>query len=141
MHNTPEYHLWNRFADTRHRRSLAGARMRARGLLVPVGLLWIATLSAGCNQIFGLDETTLAPPDAYTCECTCNGGGQSFDLSSNVCLPEELNPAINPSLPPDFVPAATAVQADCHTRVEQNLEQMARQCVADRIRCTCQTRI
>ena len=80
----------------------------------------------------------LAPPDAYTCDCTCNGGGQSFDFSSNVCLPDDLNPAINPNLPPDFVPAATDVQADCHVRVEQNLEQMARQCFADRIRCTCQ---
>jgi len=140
MHNTLDHHLPSRFSDNQHGRSLAGAHRRdlARGLLVPVGLLWIAALSAGCNSIFGITPTSLAPPDAYTCECTCNGGGQSFDLSSNVCLPDDLNPAINPSLPPDFVPAATAVQADCHTRVEQNLEQMARQCFADRIRCTCQ---
>ena len=136
MHNPLEHHLPNRFPDNQHGRSLAAARMRdlARGLLVPVGLLWIAVLNAGCNEIFGLTPTTLAPPDAYTCGCTCNGGGQSFELNTNVCLPENLNVALNPNLPPDFVPAAADVQADCHTRVEQNLEQMARQCVADRIR-------
>ena len=91
-----------------------GLRELARGVLVPVGLLWIAALSAGCDRTFGITPTELAPPDAYTCDCTCNGGGQSFDLSSDVCLPEDLNPAINPNRPPDFVPAATAVQADCH---------------------------
>ena len=140
MHNPLEHHLPNRFSDNRHGRSLAGPRMRdlARGLLVPVGLLWIAVLNAGCNEIFGITPTSLAPPDAYTCGCTCNGGGQSFDLNTNVCLPENLNVALNPNLPPDFIPAAADVQADCHTRVEQNLEQMARQCVAARIRCTCQ---
>ena len=142
MHNPLERHLLNRFSDNQHGRSRAGARMRdlARSLLVPVGLLWIAVLNAGCNQIFGITPTTLAPPDAYTCGCTCNGGGRSFNLSTNVCLPEDLNAAINPSLPPDFVPTAADVQADCHTRVEQNLEQMARQCFADRIRCTCQAK-
>jgi hypothetical protein len=49
----------------------AGRRDLARGVLASVGLLWIATLSAGCNQIFGITPTTLAPPDAYTCGCTC----------------------------------------------------------------------
>ena len=101
-------------------------------------MLWIAALSAGCNQIFGITETTLAPRASYTCGCTCTGGGQSFDINSNVCLPEALNPALNPNLPPDFVPPATAVQDDCHVRVERNLEQMARQCFADRIRCSCE---
>jgi len=140
MQNTPEHDPPNRFSGSRRRRPLGSAGLRdlARGVLAPVALLWIATLSTGCNQIFGITPTELAPPDAYTCDCTCNGGGQSFDLSSNVCLPDDLNPAINPNLPPDFVPAATDVQADCHVRVEQNLEQMARQCFADRIRCTCQ---
>jgi hypothetical protein len=140
MHNPLEHQLPNRFSGNSDGRSLAGARMRdlARALLVPVGLLCIAVLNVGCNEIFGLTPTTLAPPDAYTCGCTCNGGGQSFALDTSVCLPENLNVALNPNLPPDFVPAATDVQADCHTRVEQNLEQMARQCVADRIRCTCQ---
>ena len=77
MHKTPEHHLRNRFSDIRHRRPPAGARMcdLARALLVPLGLLWIATLSAGCNSIFGITPTTLATPDAYTCGCTCNGGG------------------------------------------------------------------
>jgi len=140
MHKTPEHDLPNRFPQSRRRRARGSTGLRdlARGILVPVMLLWIAALSAGCNEIFGLTPTELAPPDAYTCDCACNGGGQSFDLSSNVCLPDELNRAINPNLPPDFVPAATDVQADCHVRVEQNLEQMARQCFADRIRCTCQ---
>jgi hypothetical protein len=131
MHHTPEHDLPNRFSRSRRR----GV---ARDILIPVGLLWIATLSAGCNQIFGITETTLAPRDSYTCECACNGGGQSFSISSDVCLPEDLNPALNPSLPPDFVPSAAAVQDDCHVRVERNLEQMARQCFADRIRCSCQ---
>jgi hypothetical protein len=140
MHNTPEHHLPNRFSGSRHRRTPASARMRdlVRGLLAPVGLLWIATLSAGCNQIFGITETTLAPRDSYTCGCTCTGGGQSFSINSNVCLPEALNPALNPNLPPDFVPPATAVQDDCHVRVERNLEQMARQCFSNRIRCSCE---
>ena len=102
MHNPLERHLLNRFSDNQHGRSRAGARMRdlARSLLVPVGLLWFAVPNAGCNEFFGITPTTLAPPDAYTCGCTCNGGGQSFDLSTNVCLAEDLNAAINPSFPP-----------------------------------------
>ncbi len=104
-------------------------------------LLGIAVLGAGCNQVFGLDETTESPQRAYTCDCDCTGGGKSFDVHSAVCFPEDLNPALNPDLPSDFEPPAAALQDDCHTRVERNLEQMARQCVADRIRCSCEATV
>src|SRR5262245_50298465 len=110
---------------------------RFRAILLPAVLLSAAALNIGCNQIFGLDETSLAPQRAYTCECSCSGGGQSFNLDSDVCLPPELNPALNPALPADFLPTADALHDDCHIRVERNLERMARQCVADRIQCTC----
>ncbi len=109
----------------------------SRSILVPAGLLWIATFSAGCNQVFGIEETELSPRRAYTCQCACTGGGQAFNVSPDVCIPEALNPALNPDLPPDFLPPANALQDDCHTRVERNLERMARQCVADRVRCSC----
>src|SRR5215813_8288792 len=112
-----------------------------RDLVMAAASLWSVALATGCNQIFGITETTLSPQHAYTCGCTCTGGGQSFDIKNGVCFPEDLNPAINPSLPADFVPPAAALQEDCHTRVERNLEQMARQCVADRIRCTCEATI
>src|SRR5262245_21535814 len=109
-------------------------------VFVPVVLLSIAVLGGGCNQIFGIDETSLAPPRSYACECSCTGGGQTFDVNNEVCLPEALNPGINPDLPSDFQPSADQLQGDCHIRVERNLEQMSRQCVADRIRCTCEAR-
>jgi hypothetical protein len=100
--------------------------------------LCIAAASAGCNQIFGINETTLSETRAYSCDCVCTGGGQSFDVNNNVCTPESLNPALNPNLPSDFVPGAADLQNDCHTRVERNLEQMSHQCVSPRIRCTCE---
>ena len=112
-------------------------RGNSRAILVSVALLSAAVFNLGCNQIFGLDETELAPQHAYTCECACSGGGQSFSLDNDVCLPTELNPGINPDLPEDFRASADALQNDCHIRVERNLERMARQCVADRIQCTC----
>src|SRR5512144_266660 len=106
-------------------------------IVVPAAVLLAAVLATGCNQIFGIDETQLSPEHAYSCDCSCTGGGQVFTVDSNVCLPEALNPALNADLPDDFVPSAAALQDDCHVRVEQNLEQMARKCFADRIRCTC----
>src|SRR5262249_24675569 len=95
-----------------------------RRVSVPAAWLWLAALlRAGCNQIFGINETTLSERRAYGCECTCSGGGQTFNVDSNVCIPEALNPALNPSLPADFEPPAADLQSDCHTRVERNLEQ------------------
>src|SRR5262249_52319312 len=111
--------------------------LTARVLAVAACLV-AAVVSAGCNQIFGITPTHLSDRHAYGCNCTCTGGAQPFTVKNDVCLPEALNPALNPALPSGFVPAATDLQNDCHKRVEQNLEGMARQCVANRIRCTCE---
>src|SRR5215813_7791776 len=112
-------------------------RFIARQARIPAALLCIAALSAGCAQLAGIEETTCSVRHAYACKCACTGGGESFSLNNDVCLPKSLNPALNPDLPPDFVPTSEDLRQDCETRVESNLEQMARQCVADRIRCSC----
>jgi hypothetical protein len=108
-----------------------------RRICALAAFLCMAAAGAGCNQVFGLNETELSPRRAYSCECSCNGGGQTFDVNSNVCLPPELNPALNPDLPDDFQAPAADLQADCHIRVERNLERMAHQCVSNRVQCTC----
>jgi len=109
----------------------------ARRAALSTALLCVVALSAGCAQLAGIEETTCSVRHAYACKCACTGGGESFSLNNNVCLPESLNPALNPDLPPDFVPTSDDLRQDCETRVESNLEQMARQCVADRIQCSC----
>jgi hypothetical protein len=112
-------------------------RSIARQVAVPAALLGIVALSGGCAQLAGIEETTCSVRHAYACKCACTGGGETFSLNNDVCLPESLNPALDPDLPPDFVPTSEQLRQDCETRVESNLEQMARQCVADRIRCSC----
>ena len=109
----------------------------ARRAALSTAVLGIVALGAGCAQLAGIEETTCSVRHAYACKCACTGGGESFSLNNDVCLPESLNPALNPDLPPDFVPTSDDLRQDCETRVESNLEQMARQCVADRIRCSC----
>src|SRR5262245_37983206 len=112
-------------------------RFIARQARIPAALLCIAALSTGCAQLAGIEETTCSVRHAYACKCACTGGGETFSLNNDVCLPASLNPALNPDLPPDFAPTPDDLRQDCETRVESNLEQMARQCVADRIRCSC----
>src|SRR5262249_5318934 len=109
----------------------------ARRAGIPASLMCIATLTAGCAHLAGIEDATCSVRHVYACKCACTGGGQTFSLNNDVCLPESLNPALNPHLPPDFVPTSDDIRQDCETRVESNLEQMARQCVADRIRCSC----
>ena len=109
----------------------------ARRAALSTAVLGIVALGTGCAQLAGIEETTCSVRHAYACKCACTGGGESFSLNNDVCLPESLNPALNPDLPPDFVPTSEDLRQDCETRVESNLEQMARQCVADRIRCSC----
>lgn len=128
-------------------------RNRARQSIMPsrawrscasVALLLLLGVSSGCNQIFGLDETTLAPTgpgNAYTCECTCNGGGQNIIVKSSVCLPADLNPLLDPTLPPDFEPSPNDVKQDCENRVQRNVQQLARQCVARQLSCNCDASI
>ena len=91
MHKTPEHDLPNRFPRSRRRRARGSTGLRdlARGVLIPVGLLCIAALSAGCNQIFGLTPTELAPPDAYTCDCACNGSARDNRSSPSTTSTEE----------------------------------------------------
>src|SRR5262249_6216659 len=122
----------------RHRRPLRRSAMNTTSRsVVAAALLALAALGPGCAQLAGIEETSLGPKHAYACKCACTGGGESFSLNSNVCVPANLNPALNPDLPSDFVPSSEDLRQDCSTRVEGNLEQMARQCVADRIRCSC----
>jgi len=108
-----------------------------RSVVVAAVMAAIAALSAGCAQVFGIEETTCSVRHAYACKCACTGGGQSFSLDNNVCLPANLNPALDPNLPPDFVPTPEQLRQDCETRVQDNLQQMAKQCVANRIQCSC----
>ncbi len=109
----------------------------SRYVVVPAALLWLAALSSGCAQLAGIEETTCSVRHAYACKCACRGDGQSFSLDSNVCVPESLNPTLNPALPPDFVPSSDQLREDCETRVQSNLEDMAQQCVSNRITCSC----
>jgi hypothetical protein len=64
----------------------------ARQAAVPAALLCIAALGAGCAQLAGIEETTCSVRHAYACKCACTGGGETFSLNNNVCLPESLNP-------------------------------------------------
>src|SRR5215831_16856786 len=100
-------------------------------------LLWAAAALSGCAQLAGIEETSLGPKHAYACKCACSAGGETFSLNSNVCVPPELNPALNPALPAGFVPSSDELRQDCSTRVEQNLAKMSRQCISPRIECSC----
>src|SRR5262249_72192 len=112
-------------------------RFIARQARIPAALLCIAALSAGCAQLAGIEETTCSVRHAYACKCACTARAEPFSPNNDWCPPESLTPALNPDLPPAFVPTPDDLRQDCETRVESNLEQMARQCVADRIRCSC----
>ena len=77
----------------------------ARRAALSTAVLGIVALGAGCAQLAGIEETTCSVRHAYACKCACTGGGESFSLNNDVCLPESLNPALNPDLLHKFVKA------------------------------------
>jgi hypothetical protein len=101
-----------------------------------VVLLAVLLGMSGCNQFFGLADVELAPDEgnSYSCGCVCGIGNNQVVVERNVCLPDELNPILHPEVE---VTAAELID-DCTMRVENNLRQMARQCIARTINCSCE---
>jgi hypothetical protein len=112
---------------------LSGKQSIAVHLPAVAALVFLAVLSSGCNQILGLDKTTELKSDAYTCSCRCTTAGGFLRVSEAVCLPDFLNPNKNKL----NTLTQFDLDNDCEGRVENNINEIGRQCVSDLLNCLC----
>jgi len=76
-------------------------------------------------------------PNAYACNCACAGtGGKQFTPQFTVCYPDKLNPVLGGTAP-DPASLQAVLQQDCSARVEVNVDQLSKACVASAIDCLC----
>ena len=112
---------------------LSGKQSIAVHLPAVAALVFLAVLSSGCNQILGLDKTTELKSDAYICSCRCTTAGGFLRVSEAVCLPDFLNPNKNKL----NTLTQFDLDNDCEGRVENNINEIGRQCVSDLLNCLC----
>src|SRR5215469_13370915 len=77
------------------KRQTAHITSSALGLLFSFSvLMFVLTLSSGCNQVLGLDKTTELPLNGYACSCNCTSSNptiQPITVTDSVCVPPSLN--------------------------------------------------
>ena len=134
----------------RGRAQQKGANMNANGsnarVLVSAVVLSLAAFSSlGCDNLFGLDRVEPVDsgspdpadvPNFYSCNCACKGG--AVNVNRKVCLPPSLNPLLPGSTADAGVtPTAVELTADCTGRVQNNVEQLGKTCIANSFKCSC----
>jgi hypothetical protein len=101
-----------------------------------VVLLLLVAFSAGCNQVFGLNQTQLFSSNAYECVVTCTSSTNSFppiNENTAVCLPSDLDPNINTM----NTVTQTQLDNDCLSRVTGNIFGAVQQCVSKKVPIKC----